>query len=116
MCENCFVEIDEFPSYIEENEFRAQLTQKLNLKTVELVERSAEYKGDFHAIYKCSNCKTIWWISLPENAWRGYCLKEVQAKRFIKKYKKSDRSKKYGCLALLFLLLVLVCLRYFLKK
>jgi hypothetical protein len=115
MCENCFSEVDKFPSYVEEREFHTQLIQKLDLGKVELVRRSVEYKGDFHDIYKCLNCKTVWWISLAENAWRGYCLTESHAKQFIENYKKSGQDKRYGCLVFLFVLFILIILSFFNK-
>ena len=112
MCVKCFdKEIFRFESESNFREFEKKLEEKS--KFLELISSKHNYLNDFHYVYTCENCKTNWWLSIPENAWRGYFLTENKAKEHIEKLKKSDAKKKNGCLILLGILLLILIISLF---
>ncbi|MFC7772977.1 hypothetical protein [Flavobacterium sp. GCM10027622] len=107
MCEKCFENnIYKFRSEIEFKEFEKDFD--LKNKFLKIDNSQQEYLNDFQYVYNCENCKTIWWLSLPENAWRGYFLKEESAKKHIEEIRKDDKRKKVGCFILLGIIIFII--------
>ncbi|TDP60802.1 hypothetical protein [Flavobacterium dankookense] len=105
MCKACFDrEYNEFDTYSEFEEFNKEFDSKI-AKSVHFVE-NGKYRSDSHAVYKCSNCNQLWWFSDSDNHWRGYFLKEHNAKRKIDNDERKGDTVKYGCLVIVFLLII----------
>lgn len=112
MCEKCFESnIYKFESEFEFNQFEMKFDFKN--KFLKINNTQHEYLNDFHFVYNCDYCKTVWWLSMPDNAWRGYFLKEENAKKHIEKIRKEDRSKKIGCFILLGLIIFILLFTLF---
>lgn len=116
MCDFCFYnDIDRFEDYKTFEKFDLQLDQKRSLKQDQngliVVDNNGSYLDCYFQILKCNACGTIWWFSTPDNAWRGFFMKEANAKNKIKEFRKSDQKKRFGCLVfiLLIVLIVIVC-------
>lgn len=109
MCGNCFKEeYSSFPSYWVFEEFDLRLNQKLQVvKGLRYIEQAQIDR--FHAVstYKCENCGTIWQLSEPDNAWRGFFLTEPNAKAYLTKIGRNERARSYGCLVIVLILLTL---------
>lgn len=87
MCGDCSLkEYYKFNSYEEFETFLEEFDSKIS-KTILFIS-TEKYKTDFHSIYQCNSCKETWWLSEPDNHWRGYFLKEINAKKEIDKYEK----------------------------
>jgi hypothetical protein len=109
MCEKCFdKEIFRFESQSDFNDFEKTLEQKS--KYLELINSKHEYLDDYHYTYTCRNCNKNWWLSIPENAWRGYFLTEKKAEDHIKNIRSSDKKKKNGCLILIAIFFIILML------
>lgn len=106
MCEKCFdKEIFRFENESVFIEFEKDLNQKA--KFLKLTNSKHEYLNDFHYNYTCENCNENWWLSIPENAWRGYFLTEKNAQKHIKDLKDSDKRKRNGCLIILVIIFLI---------
>ena len=93
MCEKCFdEEILRFESESEFIAFEKSLDQKANF--VKLINTKHKNLTEFNTKYSCENCNQNWWLSIPDNAWRGYFLTEQSAKKHIKDLKDSDNRKR----------------------
>ena len=115
MCKKCFENnIYRFENQSQFNEFEENFN--LKDKFITIVNSTHTYLNDSHYVYNCENCKTVWWLSIPENAWRGYFLKEKEAKNHIEKMRKSDEKKKYGCFFIIFITILFIILFSFNKK
>jgi hypothetical protein len=107
MCKFCFeTEIHNFNSLSEFENFERELFSK-KIRILESSKKKNTFL-DFDVSYQCNNCLEIWHLSEPENAWRGYFLKENSAKKIIAKIKKSDLKKKCGFFFLLVIMLFLL--------
>jgi hypothetical protein len=107
MCKACFEkEYFGFPSEKDFEEFDLLLTKKLNESGLKYIGNKGRYLKFGYFIYKCENCNTTWWLSQPENAWRGFFAQEKNAKLFLNKLQNGDNKKKKGC----FIILILSCL------
>lgn len=107
MCKACFDrEYNKFDSNSELEEFNKEFDSKID-KSVHFVE-NGKYRSDSHIVYKCSNCNQVWWLSEPDNHWRGYFLKEHNAKRKIDIDARKGIRIKYGCLLIVFLIIILL--------
>lgn len=120
MCNFCFDnDINRFEDYISFEKFDLQLDQKRKLHENQnglvVVDNNASYLDCYFQILKCHNCGTIWWFSTPDNAWRGFYMREVNAKIKIQNFKKSDTKKRLGCLAFI-LLIVLIIIFYLINN
>lgn len=105
MCDKCFENnIYKFESEFEFNKFEKELYLKNNFFKIE--DSHHMYLNDFHYVYKCKHCKAGWWLSIPDNAWRGYFLNEEDAKKHIEKMRKDDKNTKIGCLILFGVILI----------
>jgi outer membrane protein assembly factor BamE (lipoprotein component of BamABCDE complex) len=112
MCENCFdKEIPRFESQSEFIAFEKILDQKL--KFLINTNSSHEYLKDYHYCYKCLGCNQSWWLSIPDNAWRGYFLTEKKAQTYIENLRESDKKRKNGCLITLGIILVILIITIF---
>lgn len=104
MCEFCFNEY--FYSFETSEKFEAIdliLTQKLGRENLKFVKNvTLKYGGLGYYIYKCKVCKTKWYLSEPENSWRGFLLPEKTALETLKYIKRQDKNLK-----LLFLIIVI---------
>lgn len=107
MCEKCFdKEIFKFERESDFIAFEKSLDQKA--KFLLLINLKHEYLNDFHYTYTCENCNQNWWLSIPDNAWRGYFLTEKNAQIHIKDLRYSDKKKKNGCLIILLIILFIL--------
>jgi hypothetical protein len=85
MCENCFLRgYHRFESYWVFDAFDSELKQKLSRGQL-----LAQPQGRF----TCLNCETVWVISEPDNAWRGYFLPEAEVQAHLRR---SQHSSKLG--------------------
>jgi hypothetical protein len=82
MCKDCFEKeyykfnySEEFDVFLEE--FNSKIA-----KTVQFVS-TEKYKTNFHGIYKCTSCHEVWWLSEPDNHWRGYFIKNKNARKLV---------------------------------
>lgn len=108
MCENCFEkEIHEFETYEHFDTFDLELTNKLGSSKMILIkdifnERSL---NNGYSIYKCQSCLKEWYLSIPDNAWRGYFLEKKSAiQRINKEWIESQKENK-GCWISIFIFL-----------
>lgn len=99
MCSKCFNEnIYRFDSLAEFETFDKDLTLKLN-KDLEALKSGDNYKQVYYDQFQCVHCKTIWNLSIPDNAWRGFFLDNESLKNHIDSIKKEDKIKgRIGCL------------------
>jgi len=108
MCEKCFKkEHENFPSSKDFEEFQSDFDQldETNFQHV----RNGNFKFYYNE-FECENCNEIWWISKPDNGWRGYCLKKDNAIAYIQKLQKQDQNARIACILLvLFVLIFIVC-------
>lgn len=112
MCEKCFdKELLRFENESEFIAFEKSLDQKANF--VNLINAKDKYFTDFHYTYTCKNCNQNWWLSIPDNAWRGYFLTEQNAKKHIRDLKDSDNKKRNGCLIILFIIVIILIISIF---
>ena len=114
MCENCFDnEIYKFES---ESEF-LEFEKKFNLKEkfFKIANSKHEFLNDYHYIYICENCYENWWLSIPDNAWRGYFLTKNNAESHIKEIKSSEKAKRNGCFLLLVFIIFIIITIYNMK-
>ncbi len=111
MCEHCFdKEYYGFPSQVEFEKFEEILDQKCSSGKVQILESQNQEENRsmyFGIYYKCNTCSEKYIISTPDNAWRGYFLTEQNAVEYYHKLKESDKKKKYGCLIIVILILVI---------
>jgi hypothetical protein len=107
MCEKCFdKDIFRFESESDFTIFENRLEQKI--KFLKLISSKHEFLNDFHYTYTCENCNQSWWLSVPDNGWRGYFLTEKNAQKHIKDIRDSDKKKRNGCLIMLVIILFIV--------
>ena len=99
MCSKCFDNnYFQFESQSDFEIFDKELALKLN-DNFEVLKPKESYKQVHFDQYQCLNCKTIWNLSIPENAWRGFFLDNESLKPHIDNFKKEDRRKGIvGCL------------------
>ena len=106
MCIHCFqTSIYKFDSEKEFKEFEVVLYSK---KSIQLIQNQQQYLDQFHSVYRCNYCSTDWWFSEPDMAWRGFFIKEIEAKQHIKNLKKSNPIKQIGCIAVLIIFVITV--------
>lgn len=115
MCHECFLEeITSFNSEEEFQNFDLELTKKIFNKNLTLISNEGVYGKYGFWIYECSKCKTKWWLSTPDYAWRGFFLKEKNAKKHLDNIYYSDKKKK---LFFFSIIIILICLSiYYLIK
>ena len=78
MCEKCFDnEIFRFESQSDFHIFETKFDKKTNF--IELTNSKHNYLNVFVYTYTCKSCYENWWLSIPENAWRGFFLTETKA-------------------------------------
>jgi hypothetical protein len=118
MCEKCFDnEIFRFESESDFNIFEIKFDEKSSF--IELTNSKHNYLNVFVYTYTCKSCYKNWWLSIPENAWRGFFLTEKNAKNYIERIRNSDKKKKKGCLIILsifFLILIISLLNSCVNK
>ena len=114
MCNSCFNnEYEKFPSQENFNKFEIELDKKLQKKNLEpIIEKNHKNNLDFS--YKCIKCNTIWHLSTPDNAWRGYFLTKENANKYLEKLRKKQQKGSIGCWLIL-LLIVSTILIFVLK-
>lgn len=107
MCEKCFnKEYESFPSLKSFEEFQFEFDKLDKNKFLHI--RNGNLKFYFNE-FECKNCNEVWWISDPDNAWRGYCLKKENAIAYIQKLQRREQNTRIGCV-----ILVLIIMTYFL--
>lgn len=105
MCKVCFdKEYNQFDSSSEFEKFNKEFDSKI-VKSVHFVANE-KFRNDSHIVYKCSVCNQLWWLSEPDNHWRGYFLKEQNAKRNINDNVCKGNVMKYGSIIILFLVII----------
>lgn len=114
MCNKCFDnEFYSFPTYKDFEEFDLLLTQRLSAGQLKSISDNGKYLDYSFIIYKCENCQTLWWLSMPENAWRGLFAQEQNAKLLLDKIYNADKKKGRLGLVIIGLITVLVVLSVF---
>lgn len=94
MCDKCFdKEYNSFPTYKDFDELDLLLTKKLSAGQLKSIGDNGKYLDYSFSIYKCESCQTIWWLSMPENAWRGFFAHDQNAKLLLDKIYASDKKK-----------------------
>jgi hypothetical protein len=112
MCDACFnKEIPRFVTHEEFEKFDLELSKKIK----PLSESGLKYLGDSefaldigYGKYLCQNCKTEWWYSEPDNAWRGFFVRKENGKHVVVKYQQDSKKKPYGCIVVLVIITVIV--------
>ncbi len=100
----CFdKEILSFENFHEFDEFDLILTKRLSKGIIKLVEDLPNERRNSpnYTIYECQKCATRWYLSEPENAWRGFFLKEVTAKIRLRNIWLSEKKNNIGCWVIL---------------
>ncbi|TDD98817.1 hypothetical protein [Flavobacterium sandaracinum] len=110
MCKKCFTK--EYPKFNSTEEFEVFLKEfdEKIAKSIIFIKQE-KYKSDIHSIYACENCKTIWWLSDPDNHWRGYFMKAINAKNYIDDDERNGKILKYGCLLIFLILTIFIFLK-----
>lgn len=112
MCENCFqTSIYRFDTYHDFEAFEDKLQRKCAKKQLTIVDRQAtDYLSTYDSciFYKCRNCNEVWALSIPDNAWRGFFLPEDKALEYIKRYRKDDKKKSFGCMVVLVISVLII--------
>lgn len=107
MCDNCFnIEIGNFDSEAQFLEFDKKLTFKLgNSESIKAIDQGKSYRSVYFDTYKCKKCETLWCLSIPDHAWRGFFLPHDKCTAHIDSLKKSDRLK--GIVGITILLIII---------
>lgn len=101
MCKDCFEhEHYRFDSSNDFDKFIVKFDSKI-AKTIHFINNE-EYRT---TVYKCSSCNEIWYLSEPDNHWRGYFLKEKKA---ICQDEMKENLSKYGCLVIIVIFLFIL--------
>ena len=121
MCDSCFsTEIESFEDYQSFEKFDIELIQKNETNNndfgLKVIETNSFYSGFSFQIVKCNSCGTVWWFSVPDNSWRGFFLKEENAKIKITDFRKFDQRKRFIFAAFLIALLTLILISYLIKN
>ncbi len=103
-------EISRFLSSEEFEIFEANLDQSLFQ-----IEQEGLWSLDVPNLvkYKCCKCGEVWYLSEPDNAWRGFFLKEANYLNRLHVLRKDKKNKKLGCLFVFFALLLLLLFYFF---
>jgi len=110
MCKYCFeTEYYEFKTELDFEKFSKEFDSKIE-KTIQFVKNeNSDYR--MVDIYICKYCKQLWWLSETDNHWRGYFLKEKNAKNHLKRNLNDLRS--WGCVFLIIVLLIVLIKSFF---
>lgn len=65
--------------------------------------------------FQCNSCNEKFVISIPNNAWRGYFLKEQSAIEYHEKIKQSDKNRKNVFLVIIIVLIIVLAIYSILK-
>ena len=116
MCKYCFdKQYESFASRREFQDFDLILTQKLGKEYLLFVENvTLNFGGIGYYIYKCHYCKTVWYLSEPDEYWRGFFLPKKQAKVVLKSLQKKDSRLRWGCV-LVSIIVVMAILVFILR-
>src|SRR5574343_632799 len=98
MCNFAFNnDIEKFEDSKTFEKFDLQLDKKRALsqdqKGLVTIDNNGAYLDCYFQILRCNNCGTIWWLSTPDNGWRGFFMRESNAKIKIKGLKTDDNKK-----------------------
>lgn len=116
MCSYCFnKEYKGFPSHDDFERFEKDLDLKLRENKVEIYVPTGEGVIDYELNYICKICNEKFVMSVPDNAWRGYFLKEENALKYLDDLKQSDRKTRNGCLVMLLVILLISLLTLFIQ-
>lgn len=113
MCNSCFsTEIESFEDYQSFEKIDLELIQKIetnnNAFGLKVIETNSFYSGFSFQKVKCNSCGTVWWFSVPDNSWRGFFLKEENAKIKITEFRKFDQRKRVIFVSFISLLVLLL--------
>lgn len=113
MCDFCFnYDINTFEDNKSFENFDLQLDQKRNLKPNQngliVVDFNGSYSGCYFQVLKCNHCGGFWWFSTPDNAWRGFFMREENAKIKINGIRKDDHKKRLGCIVVMILIALMI--------
>lgn len=113
MCENCFDRpIYKFETYKDFEDFESIVQNKCIAGKLEIIDRHNDNHPlaglDPYLFYKCRICDTIWVLSIPENAWRGYFLTQDKAIEYENERKRKEKKGQIGCLIFLLTLTAIV--------
>ena len=109
MCKTCFdKEYLSFPTQKDFEDFDLELTKKLKPDGLKYIGDDGTYLVFGYSIYQCQNCMTTWWLSQPDNSWRGYFAREKNAKLLLNETQLADKRKRQtGLFILTFIALVI---------
>lgn len=108
MCKNCFEkEYLSFPTYKDFEEFDFELTKKLSIGRLKYIDNDGKYLHYGYSTYRCDNCGTIWWLNVPENAWRGFFAHSDTSKELINELEKRNKKGQVGCLVFFALVFII---------
>ncbi|MAY52471.1 MAG: hypothetical protein CMC75_04295 [Flavobacteriaceae bacterium] len=108
MCEKCFQSgIYSFKSYDEFKEFERLIDQKIRGGVITGIGERNELNF-YNLTYHCSNCNEIWFLSDPDNSWRGYFLTKNQAIDYENKIDREGKIRARGCMIGFVLLILLI--------
>jgi hypothetical protein len=80
--------------------FENELDQLIyNSNITQVIE--SDYKGVSYLGYQCIHCRTIWWLSQPDQAWRGFFLIQHDAQKHIDSIKHNDKKTLYTGIAII---------------
>lgn len=112
MCDKCFnKEYTKFDSTKEFEIFLNEFNAKI-AKSIHFVKQE-KYKTDNHKVYTCDNCKSLWWLSDPDNHWRGYFMKAENATKLIDKDEQKGKIIKFGFILILITAISLTLFKIF---
>lgn len=117
MCSKCYSHgCNSFDSEDLFTEFDKEFTLKLANERIIIPHKIGDtYEGVYFDTYLCKECNTVWCLSTPDNAWRGFFLPYNDCLKYIDSFKKSDRLKGIIGIALLSAIIIAV-VYYFLTN
>ena len=107
MCSVCFdEEFMLFPYSEDFGEFDVEL--KTKLANGDIIFKSMGVENFPHSLYECSQCKITWWLSLPENNWRGFFVHRDTGRLMLKNITHVNKRQTSNCLFFFAVLIVLM--------
>ncbi len=86
---------------------------KLNKDLVSL-KYGEKYRQVHYDQFQCVHCNTIWNLSTPDNAWRGFFLDNESLKTYIDS--KKSKEKNIGRIGCLIAISIIGCVIYLIVK
>jgi len=110
MCSKCFsTNYFIFNSQTDFENFDKELNSKLK-NNLTALNCGKSYKEVYFDQYQCLHCMTIWNLSTPDNAWRGFFIDNESISQHIDNIKNDDKKK--GLIGLLILIIIVGIIVY----